>query len=149
VGRFGEPRYDAEEAPVLGKARLLRNGEQIAILTTGDMAAIALDAVELLRLDGIRPIVYQIHTVKPLDTQTLDQLAEKVGTFIVAEEQTPIGGLAAAVNNWRASWDGPIRIVRVGPPDAFALGNLERDVLRSRHNYDAASIAKACAANWK
>ena len=113
------------------------------------MAAIALEAVELLRPDGIRPIVYQVHTVKPLDTHTLDQLAEKVGTFIVAEEQTPIGGLAAAVNNWRASWDGPIRIVRVGPPDTFALGNLERGVLRSRHNYDAASIAKACAANWK
>ena len=44
VGRFGEPRYEAEEPPVLGKARLLRDGEQIAILTTGDMAAIALEA---------------------------------------------------------------------------------------------------------
>ena len=149
VGRFGEPRYDAEEPAVLGKARLLRNGEQIAILTTGDMAAVTLEAVELLKADGIRPIVYQYHTVKPLDTETLNNLADKVSTIVVAEEQTPIGGLAAGVNAWRATWDGPIRIVRVGPPDAFALGSLEREALRERLNYNSASIAKACAANWK
>lgn len=149
IGRYGEPKYQAEEPPVLGRARLLRDGEQVAILTTGDMAAVALEAVELLRPDGIRPIVYQIHTVKPLDTESLNQLAEKVGTFIVAEEQIPLGGLSAAVNSWRASWDGPIRVVRVGPPDAFALGSLEREALRKRDGYDAISIAKACAANWK
>jgi len=149
VGRYGEPKYQAEEEPVLGRARLLRDGEQVAILTTGDMAAVALDAVELLRPDGIRPIVYQIHTVKPVDTETLNRLAERVGTFIVAEEQIPLGGLSAAVNAWRATWDDPIRIVRVGPPDAFLLGNLKREVLRKRYNFDAASIATACAANWK
>ena len=149
IGRYGEPTYRAEEAPVLGKARLLRDGEQIAILTTGDMAAVALEAVDLLRPDGIRPIVYQIHTVKPLDTATLNQLAEKVGTIIVAEEQMPFGGLSAAVNAWRASWESPMRVVRIGPPDTFALGSLKREDLRKRDNYDAVSIAKTCVANWK
>jgi len=149
IGRYGEPTYLAEESPVLGKARLLRDGEQIAILTTGDMAAVALEAVDLIRPDGIRPIVYQMHTVKPLDTSTLNQLAEKVGTFIVAEEQTPMGGLSAAVNAWRSSWESPIRVVRIGPPDAFALGSLKREDLRKRDNYDAVSIARACVSNWK
>ncbi|MBK35747.1 MAG: transketolase [Gemmatimonadetes bacterium] len=148
VGRFGEPRYDAEEPAVLGKARLLRNGEQIAILTTGDMAAVTLEAVELLKADGILPIVYQYHTVKPLDTKTLNSLAGEVSTIVVAEEQTPIGGLAAGINAWRATWDGPMKIVRVGPPDRFILGNLERAVLRGRHCYDAMAIAKACSEVW-
>ena len=146
VGRYGEPVYEAEEVPVLGKARLLRSGGEIALLSTGDMAAETLKAADLLAADGIRPVVYQFHTVKPLDTATLDLLADAVETIVVAEEHVPTGGLAGSVCAWAAERGRAPRIVRKGPRDAFALGNLDRATLRRRWEFDAEAIAEACRA---
>ena len=144
VGRFGEPRYEAEEPAVLGKARLLRKGSGVAILTTGEMAGEALKAYEILSADGITPVLYQFHTVKPLDTATLDRLADEVRVILVAEEHLPNGGLWSAVANWSASREMPMRLKRLGPPDAFALGNYSRDGFRKRMGFDADAIAEAC-----
>jgi len=144
VGRFGEPRYEAEEPAVLGRARLLRQGEEIAIVTMGEMAGEVLAACKLLAADGITPVVYQMHTIKPLDTGTLDALARRVGTILVAEEHLPMGGLWSAMTNWSATLDRPAHLVRLGPPDAFALGNLTRDGFRHRMGFDAPAIAAAC-----
>ena len=149
IGRYGEPCYEAETPPVLGKARLLRDGERVAIVTTGDMGATALDALKLLAPEQVFPIVYQMHTVKPLDTEMLAGLAERVSTVIVAEEHLPMGGLAAAVSSWRSESDAQFRLQRVGPPDALALGNLNREDLRRRLGYDAESIAEQCLKAWK
>ena len=45
-------------------------------------------------------MVYQFHTVKPLDTATLDVIASKVRKIVVVEEHVPAGGLSSAVGNW-------------------------------------------------
>lgn len=144
VGRYGEPCYEAKEPAVLGRARLLRDGEGVAIVSTGEITIEVLKAVELLRSDGIFPIAYQMHTVKPLDTATLGSLAERVHTIIVVDEHLPIGGLWSSVSAWRATREESPRLKRLGPPDAYALGNLNRDILRRRLQYDAGSIANAC-----
>lgn len=144
VGRYGEPTYDAEEPAVVGRARLLRSGQRIALVSTGDMASVALDAADMLVSDGIFPIVYQMHTVKPLDTGTLDRLAESAEAIIVVEEHLPCGGLASAVSAWGARHAAPPRLVRIGPPDKFALGNLKRSDLRRRMKCDAQSVREAC-----
>ena len=77
IGRGREPPYRAKEPALLGKARLLREGEDFAILTTGDLASEALRAVEILKQSHIHPLVYQFHTVKPLDVTTLQAVAPK------------------------------------------------------------------------
>jgi len=145
VGRFGEPMYDALEPAVLGKARLLRRGERVAILSTGEIAGEILRAAKLLQSDGIYPVVYQMHTVKPLDTFTLDTLAEQVETIVIVEEHVPAGGLWAAVSAWHTTKANPPRLVRLGTPDAFVLGNLKQDELRRRFGLDAESIADSCS----
>lgn len=144
VGRFGEPRYDAEEPAILGRARLLRKGEGIAIVTMGEMAGEVLRACDQLAADRISPVVYQMHTVKPLDTVRLDELAKSVRTIIVVEEHLPMGGLWSAMTNWSATLTQPVRLLRLGPPDAFALGNLTRDGFRRSMGFDAAAIAATC-----
>ena len=144
VGRFGEPRYEAEEPAVLGRARLLRRGHHIAIVTMGEMAGGVLAAWKQLVAEGIEPVIYQMHTVKPLDTRTLDLLAETVGAIVVAEEHVPNGGLWSAVAQWRAGVERPLKLVRLGPPDAFALGNLTRDGYRRAFGFDAAAIVQTC-----
>jgi len=148
VGRFGEPRYEAEESAVLGKARLLKSGEKIAVISTGEITHEVLKAVNLLHSENIIPMVYQMHTIKPLDTITLDNLADQVRAMLVVEEHVPNGGLWAAVTQWNALRDKPIRLQRVGPPDSFILGNLNREDVRKKIGCDAHSIGNTCRLLW-
>lgn len=149
IGKFGEPTYEAESPVILGQARLLRLGEKVAIVTTGEMAPIVLEAARALEAEGITPIVYQFHTIKPLDIRTLNGLGTAVQTLIVVEESVPLGGLASAVMAWHGSYGGRLRLVRLGPPDELALGNLRRETLRRRFGYDQEAIAKECRSAWK
>lgn len=150
VGKYGEPTVEAKEAPILGRARCLRDGERIAIITTGDLAGKAADAVGALGADGIHPMLYQMHTVKPLDTATLDLLAGRVKCFLIIEEHVPVGGLWTAICNWYASdgHDG-LRLRRIGAPDAHILGSPSREELQRRIGCDADSIATTVRSLWE
>jgi transketolase len=149
VGRFGEPSYESSEPAILGRARLLRKGEQIAVIGTGEIANEILKALKQLEMEKIFPVAYQMHTVKPLDTNTLNSLAKEVHTMVVVEEHVPNGGLWAAVSAWHVSAETTPRMIRLGPPDSFALGNLRQDELRRRLNFDANAIANTCRLLWK
>jgi len=144
IGKFGEPTYRAEAPAVLGQARLVRRGERVAILTTGDMAAVALQAVEQLQAAAITPWLYQFHTVKPLDTATLEALSKQVDTLVVVEDAIPAGGLGAAVASWLVSAAARPRLIRLGPPDEFVLGNPSRETMLQRYNYGCSAIVAAC-----
>ncbi len=149
VGRFGEPLYEASEPAILGRARLLSKGEQIAVIGTGEIANEVLKALKLLEMEKIFPFAYQMHTVKPLDTSTLNVLAKEVHTIVIVEEHVPNGGLWAAVSIWHASAEIMPRLIRLGPPDSFALGNLRQEELRRRLKFDANAIANTCRLLWK
>jgi transketolase len=149
IGKFGEPTFEADSPIILGRGRKIRDGARVAVITTGEMAPVALAGLAELAAEGIAPLVYQFHTIKPLDTATLDDLAARVKTLVVVEEAAPIGGLASAVTAWRTARDAGPRIVRLGPPDAFALGNLGRDTLRAKLGFDAAAIRQACRDAWR
>lgn len=144
VGRFGEPRFEALEASVLGKARLVRKGEKIAILSTGEIVNEVIKAADRLKDDSIYPYVYQFHTVKPLDISTMEKLTSQVNHVIVVDEHLPNGGLWSAIANWKIQSDSNLKFFRLGPPDEFALGNLNRESLRSKYGYDSDSIYKLC-----
>ena len=148
VGRFGEKSYTADAPAVLGQARLLREGERLAMVSTGDIAPVVIQAVTMLNAEGVYPSVYQMHTVKPLDTAALDRLAEQVETLIIVEEHLPPGGLWTAVSDWRVRRERGPALLRLGPPHALVLGNPERDELRQHLQYDAQSIADACRTVW-
>jgi transketolase len=149
VGRFGEPSYEGLEPAILGKARLLRQGEKVAIIGTGEIANEILKAHSALASEGIIPSVYQMHTVKPLDTATLDTLSRQVGSIIIVEEHIPTGGLWSAVADWKVRSNAACRLVRLGAPDQFALGNLKQAELRKRWRFDAEAIADTCRIEWR
>lgn len=143
IGRFGEQVYEAQEAVALGKARLVRDGESVCILTTGDLATSALVAMETLGQEGIHPILYQMHTVKPLDVDTLEAVARKVHTILVVEEHVPAGGLFAALALWASARNSAPALMRLGPQDALVLGSPKREQLQSTLGYDVAAIIAA------
>ena len=80
-----------------GKAEVLREGSDVTIVACGIMVKTALDAAETLASDGIECQVLNMHTVKPLDEQTLLDAARKTGAVVTAEEHYLSGGLGSLV----------------------------------------------------
>jgi transketolase len=148
IGKFGEPTYEGLDPIVLGRARLLRAGHGVAILTTGETAHLALQAAGRLAVERITPLVRQFHTIKPLDTAALEEMAGQADTFVVVEEACPQAGLYASVLAW-ANDHHKVRLVRLGPPDEFALGNLAIDTLRAKYRFDVEAIVQTCRNLWR
>src|SRR5579875_99003 len=104
----------------LGRAKLLREGTDILVISSGIMTMRALEVAEKLRADRIEVAVLHTPTIKPLDEQTiLDQAARPGRLVVVAENHTVIGGLGEAVAALllRARVAPPFR--QIGLPDAF------------------------------
>ena len=144
IGKYGEPAYDAETPAILGRGRRLRHGNDVALVCTGQIASVVLDAVDSLKHEGVTPAVYQFHTLQPLDTSLLDSLGERVHTIVVVEEHLPVGGLAAAVSAWRTPRQSGPRVVRMGPPHALVFGNPTINEMRERLGFDSRAIADVC-----
>ena len=138
IGRFGELSYDAALPAMLGRARILSEGAHVAIVCTGDIAPVVMHAVKILNAEGIHPATCQMHTVKPLDADTLDGLAVKTETIIVVEEHVPNGGLWSAVTDWAARRRQAPSLIRLGPPDRLLLGNPQLNEVRHQFQYDCA-----------
>ncbi len=82
----------------LGKAQKLRSGKNVCIIATGMMTVLAMAAVQLLEKEGIDATVLNIHTIKPLDTQTIrEEVRSCNGRVVVCEEANKFGGLGEAV----------------------------------------------------
>ncbi|MGN8086746.1 transketolase family protein [Ralstonia sp. 22086] len=104
----------------LGKAKLLRDGAEVLVISSGIMTMRALEVAKALQGDGIGVGVLHVPTIKPLDTETILREARRSGRLVVvAENHTVIGGLGEAVAGtlMRAGVSVPFR--QVGLPDAF------------------------------
>ncbi|CAN5638679.1 transketolase family protein [soil metagenome] len=81
----------------IGKANKLRDGDDVTIVANGIMVSMALDAAEGLAQEGVSARVLDMHTVKPIDKQALEQAATETRGIVVAEEHIAYGGLGATV----------------------------------------------------
>lgn len=102
----------------IGKAEVLREGEDVSIFATGLMVANSLDAADALENDGISAEVINVSTIKPLDKETILESVEKTGKAITAEEHNIIGGLGSAVSE-AIGESNPVPIKKVGVKDSF------------------------------
>ncbi|NUT15572.1 MAG: transketolase family protein [Cupriavidus sp.] len=104
----------------LGKARLLRDGAEVLVISSGIMTMRALEVANALAQDRIGVAVLHVPTIKPLDTEAILREARRTGRLVVvAENHSVIGGLGEAVATtlMRAGACVPFR--QVGLPDAF------------------------------
>ncbi|MFW6104275.1 MAG: transketolase family protein [Candidatus Bipolaricaulota bacterium] len=102
----------------LGKAEVLREGDDVTLFAMGLMVANSLDAADILAERGISAEVINVSTVKPLDIETVLSSVEKTGAAITAEEHNIIGGLGSAVSE-AVSENNPVPVKRVGLEDTF------------------------------
>jgi len=110
--------YDENEQFEIGKAKLLRDGRDVAVIANGDTVRLALEAAETLAAAGIGARVLDMHTVKPLDTEAVSAAVRDCGRVITVEDHNIINGLGAAVACVAAEMgQGTVR--RLGIRDQF------------------------------
>ena len=100
MGRADVPTItgsDLDENFKIGKAKILRDGEDITLIGTGVMLSRCLIAADLLAKDKISAQVINISTVKPLDIEVLNKASHKTGGVVTAEEHSIMGGLGSQV----------------------------------------------------
>ena len=82
----------------LGKAKIIRDGADVLIISSGFMTMRALEAASALEKDRIQAAVLHVPTIKPLDVETIRREAAKKGRLVVvAENHTIVGGLGEAI----------------------------------------------------
>jgi transketolase len=127
----------------LGKAKMLRDGADVLIISSGIMTMRALEVAKALESDRIGVGVLHVPTIKPLDTATIVREAKRSGRLVVvAENHTTIGGLgeAVAAELMRAGVSCAFR--HIGLPDAFlAAGALP--TLHDRYGISTSTMAEA------
>jgi len=99
----------------IGKAIRLSDGNDAAIIACGEMVAPALRAVEALKKEGVSVKLFDMHTVKPLDTEAVLEAAS-TGFIVTVEEHSIFGGLGSAVSEV-VSQNMPVRMKILGLPD--------------------------------
>jgi transketolase len=111
--------FDDNYIPRIGQAITLRPGKDVTLICCGLLVSRCLQAAQMLAGEGIEARVLEMHTVKPLDVESILQAARETGALVTAEEHSIIGGLGGAVAE--AVGDAcPVPVKRVGLADCFA-----------------------------
>ena len=142
LGRAKEPIVTNEGDPfVIGKADVLREGRDVAIIACGHEVGESLIACDMLKKQGIDARVINLHTIKPIDKDVIIKAAKETGAIVTAEEHTISGGMGSAVSEL-VSQECPVPIEFIGvrdrfgesgaPAELFKLFQLTADDIRDR-----------------
>jgi len=125
----------------VGKASVLRDGNDVALVGTGQMVAACLEAAETLAAKGISVRVVDLSTIKPLDTITLSKAARDCGAVVTAEEHNIVSGVGTLVAAALAE-SYPVPMERVGMQDVFGQSG-ESDELMREYGMSAKEVVAA------
>jgi transketolase len=119
LGRAKEPVITKEDDYFeIGKANLLRDGKDVAIIANGHEVYEAVLAHDILKKENITARIINLHTVKPIDRDIIISSARETGAIVTAEEHTLFGGLGSAVGEVLAQ-ECPVPIEFIGVKDRF------------------------------
>lgn len=143
--RFGRPKWPIfipENLPFeIGKAQVLTPGKDISVFATGHMVWLALQAAEELEAEGISVEVVNVHTIKPLDEETILASVRKTGRAVTCEEHNVIGGLGESVASTLVR-NHPVPLAMVGVNDTFGESGTPNQLLE-KYGLSTANIKKA------
>ncbi|TMD14553.1 MAG: hypothetical protein E6I96_09150 [Chloroflexi bacterium] len=147
LGRAGEP--EVHPGPVsfgIGESLVLRDGRDVALLSTGNMLATAVRVADLLAGRGLTCGVVSMPTVKPLDVRAVDDAIHHAAVVATLEEHSLLGGFGGAVAEHVAEAGVGVRFRRFGAPDRFSHACGDQEFHREAGGLTAARIADALSA---
>ena len=110
--------YEKDYPFEIGRSILMREGDDVVIIANGTMVYESLEAAKILQSHGISAAVVNMHTVKPLDKEAVNQ-AMQSKLIVTIEEHSVVGGLGAAVAEYKTTLDGAPPQLILGLPDKF------------------------------
>jgi transketolase len=142
LGKKGEPTiHEADPEFTIGRGITVRKGNDVAIVSVGNMLAPALKSAEHLQQKGISTQVVSLHTVKPLDDELLGVLFKEKKLVVVVEEHGLIGGACSAVLEWGNIKRADLRkLVCIGGPDRFLFACGDQKEAREQLGLTAENI---------
>lgn len=143
--RFGRPAVpnftDPNQKFEIGKAELLYEGSDVTILATGHLVWKAIEACDILLQKGIKAEVFNIHTIKPFDKETVLKSIKKTKAMVCAEEHMLNGGLTDTAAQM-AALNFPIPIEAVAINDTFGESGTP-DQLMEKYGLTTNNIVQA------
>ena len=136
-----DPIFADDQPFTLGKAKKIVEGNDVSIFATGIMVKEALDAAKILKEEGISASVINIHTIKPIDKETIISDAKKTKAVVTAENHNIINGLGSAVAEVLVE-NYPVVMERVGVKDHFGEVG-KKDFLMEKFGLKAKNIVDA------
>ncbi|MBP7773979.1 transketolase family protein [Candidatus Gracilibacteria bacterium] len=118
---------DPSSSIEIGKAQKLLDGKDITIIATGSMVYESLQVAQMLIASGKTVDFLNIHTIKPLDAESITASAQKTGKVVVIEEHNVHGGLGDAVASL-LSENHPTKLLKIGVQDIFAESGTHREL---------------------
>jgi len=150
LGRAGEPDLtsDAVEPFEFGKMRLLKSGTGTCILSYGPIMKMAFDiAAAIEKQEGNPVAVASVHTLKPLDHETIIQTINSFETVVVLEEHSNIGGLGAQVKQLAWAQEARCKLLTFGLKDEFIHCYTSQQDMWRAHGISADIITGAILKN--
>jgi len=134
--RFGRPKVPnftpADQEFIIGKAVMLCEGTDVSIFATGHLVWNALEAAKILETNGISAEVINIHTIKPLDRESILRSVKKTGCAVSAEEHMRNGGLGDSIAQLLAlEMPSPLEMVAVN--DHFGESGKPEELMKKFH----------------
>lgn len=140
LGTNKEPEvYKDDYKFEIGKAVTLKEGDELALIGMGSILKDALDVAEQLEQRGIHVSVVDMHTIKPLDIETIIRLIEGTGKIVTIEDHNIIGGLGSAVAEVIAEYGKNVKFKRMGL-QRFAKGYGCYQEMKSNNGIDQNNI---------
>jgi len=128
----GVPRKAEPQVLPVGKAEVIADGSDVAILGLGPMITLAQELAARLERDGFSAAVINPRFVKPLDREMLALYARRVAAFVTFEDHVKMGGFGSAVIEALQELGSAVPVVRIGWPDQF-IEHGKVDALRARY----------------
>jgi transketolase len=144
--RFGRPVMPVFIKPdsnfEIGKAQIIQEGTDVTIIACGHLVWKSIEAVEILKNQGISAELINMHTIKPLDEQSILASVSKTGCVVTAEEHMRNGGLGEAVSQVLVrNRPKPQEFVAVN--DTFGESGTPMELM-TKYGLDCANIVEAC-----
>ena len=140
-GVMPEWRTPMRNIPI-GQGRIVKEGEEIAILSIGHIGNYAVTACEQLAKEGLNPAHYDMRFVKPLDEDLLHEVFGKFKKVVTVEDGCLLGGFGSAVLEWMVDQGYSAQVKRLGIPDAI-IEHGEQLELHRECGFDPEGIAAA------
>lgn len=125
--------YEKSQRPKFGEISCLQPEGNIAIIANGEMLPTAKKALDLLKKDGIICRLYSIHTLKPIDHQTIEKIARECGCIVTIEEHNVINGIGTAITEILFSCGYRGKFKKIGIPDEYAKELGDKKWLRDHY----------------